>query len=88
MEPSSPSGALPDVRGWSKQSLRPQWFRSATDCSPRWQNYAPACRRVGHPLADRIHANDLWIAASAIHIDAPVVTADTVFLGAPGLMLA
>ena len=47
-----------------------------------------ACRRAGHPLADRIHANDLWIAASAIHIDAPVVTADTVFIGAPGLMLA
>lgn len=47
-----------------------------------------ACRRAGHPLADRIHGNDLWIAASAIHIDAPVVTADTVFIGAPGLRLA
>ena len=47
-----------------------------------------ACRRAGHPLADRIHANDLWIAASAIHIDAPVVTADNVFIGAPGLRLA
>lgn len=47
-----------------------------------------ACRRAGHPLADRIHGNDLWIAASAIHIDAPVVTADAIFIGAPGLMLA
>ena len=47
-----------------------------------------ACRRAGHPLADRIHGNDLWIAASAIHIGAPVVTADAVFVGAPGLMLA
>jgi predicted nucleic acid-binding protein len=47
-----------------------------------------ACRRAGHPLADRIHGNDLWIAASAIHIEAPVVTADSIFIGAPGLMLA
>ena len=47
-----------------------------------------ACRRVGHPLADRIHGNDLWIAASAIHIDAAVVTADGIFAGAPGLALA
>jgi hypothetical protein len=46
MEPSSPSGALPDARGWSKQSLRPQWFQSATDCSRRWQNYA---RRADAP---------------------------------------
>lgn len=29
-----------------------------------------ACRKVGHPLADRIHANDPWIAASAVHIAA------------------
>ena len=47
-----------------------------------------ACRRVGHPLADRIHANDLWIAASAVHIAAALVTADSIFDGAPGLGLA
>jgi predicted nucleic acid-binding protein len=47
-----------------------------------------ACREVGHPLADRIHANDLWIAASAVHIAAALVTADSIFEGAPGLDLA
>lgn len=47
-----------------------------------------ACRRAGHPLADRIHSNDLWIAASAIHIDAPLVTADGIFVGVPDLVLA
>jgi hypothetical protein len=26
-----------------------------------------ACRRAGHPLHDRAHANDLWIATSALH---------------------
>lgn len=46
-----------------------------------------ACRRVGHPLADRSHASDLWIAARAVHIDAKLVTADRVFSGAPGLVV-
>lgn len=47
-----------------------------------------ACRLAGHPLADRTHANDLWIAASAIHIAAPLVTADHIFDATPGLELA
>jgi predicted nucleic acid-binding protein len=46
-----------------------------------------ACRPVGHPPADRIHANDLWIATSAVHIAAALVTADGIFEGAPGLDL-
>ncbi|MGH9250797.1 MAG: PIN domain-containing protein [Acidimicrobiales bacterium] len=47
-----------------------------------------ASRRAGHPLADRVHANDLWIAACAIHIGAALLTADRVFKDAPGLTLA
>ncbi len=47
-----------------------------------------ACRQVGHPLADRVHANDLWVAASALHIGAALVTADGVFADAPGLTVA
>ena len=47
-----------------------------------------ACRPVGHPLADRIHASDLWIAASAVHIAAALVTVDCILEGAPGLDLA
>ena len=46
-----------------------------------------ACRRAGHPLHDRSHANDLWIAATAIHIGAPLLTADNVFSDTPGLTL-
>ena len=46
-----------------------------------------ACRQVGHPLQDRIHANDLWVAASAIHIGAPLLSADNVFQDAPGITL-
>ena len=44
-----------------------------------------ACRQVGHALHEPVHANDLWIAASAVHIGAPLVTADAVFGDVPGL---
>ena len=44
-------------------------------------------QRGGHPLHDRSHANDLWVAASAIHIGAPLLTADNVFEDAPGVTL-
>lgn len=46
-----------------------------------------ACRRLGHPLRDPAHTNDLWIAATALHIGASLVTADRVFDGVPGLAL-
>ena len=46
-----------------------------------------ACRQDGHALHEPIHANDLWIAASAVHIGAPLLTADEVFEGVPGLTL-
>ncbi len=44
-----------------------------------------ACRTVAHPLADRTHANDLWIAATAIHLEVPLVSADGIFIDVPGL---
>lgn len=47
-----------------------------------------ACRLAGHPLADRIHANDLWVAASAIHLGVALVTADRIFESTPSLTLA
>ena len=46
-----------------------------------------ACRQAGHPLHEPVHANDLWIAASAVHIHAPLLTADAVFDDVPGLRL-
>lgn len=45
-----------------------------------------ACRRIGHPLHDRSHANDLWVAASAIHVHAALLTADEIFADTPGLL--
>ena len=46
-----------------------------------------ACRRVGDALHEPVHSNDLWIAASAVHIGAPLLTADAVFADVPGLNL-
>jgi predicted nucleic acid-binding protein len=44
-----------------------------------------ACRETGHALHEPVHANDLWIAASAVHIGTPLLTADAVLDDAPGL---
>ena len=44
-----------------------------------------SCRAVAHPLAEPAHSHDLWIASTALHIEAPLVTADGVFVGVPGL---
>jgi predicted nucleic acid-binding protein len=46
-----------------------------------------ACRRHAHPLHEPVHANDLWVAATSLHIGAPLVTADRIFEGVPGLVL-
>ena len=46
-----------------------------------------ACRRAGHALADDHHANDLWIAATAIRYALPLVAHDGVFRHTPGLDL-
>lgn len=45
------------------------------------------CLRQGHPLAQKIHANDLWGAAAALQYDIPLVSDDGVFLGTPGLQI-
>lgn len=44
-----------------------------------------ACRRAGHALHDNAHSGDLWIAASALAHNLPLVSDDRLFLGVPGL---
>jgi predicted nucleic acid-binding protein len=46
-----------------------------------------ACRQAGHPLHERSHANDLWIAASALHTGAALLSNDTIFQDTPALTL-
>jgi predicted nucleic acid-binding protein len=45
------------------------------------------CRWLGHPLHDHMHTSDLWVASTALHIGAPLVTADRIFEGVTGLVL-
>ena len=46
-----------------------------------------ACRRSGHPLHESSHANDPWIVATATHLGARLLTADSIFDATPGLVL-
>jgi predicted nucleic acid-binding protein len=85
-------GAL--VAGWGQARRdRPEESIQATTVVPASDRLLStvaelrfACRRTGHPLHDRAHANE-WIAALALHIGAPLLTADNVFSGTPGLTL-
>ncbi len=42
-------------------------------------------RQIGHPLGDKVHDGDRWIAAAAIRLGLPLVSHDGVFDGAPRL---
>lgn len=50
-----------------------------------WAELRAACHRSGHGFVNKEHAADLWIAATARLIDAPLVTADGGFRGLPGV---
>lgn len=45
------------------------------------------CRKIGHPLAQKVHDGDRWVAASALRLGVPLVSDDDVFVGAPSLEL-
>ena len=45
------------------------------------------CRRVGHPLHQKIHAGDRWVAACAVAKDLPLLSGDSIYRDAPGLRL-
>lgn len=58
--------------------------KAVVDCFARLR---ADCVTAGHGLGDKIHTGDLWIAASAVAIRAPLLSADHIFRRAPGLML-
>ncbi len=86
-------GAL--VAGWAAQRrARLEQAIQATTVVPVSDHLLTAtaelrysCRRSGHPLHEAIHANDLCIAATAVHLQAPLLTADAIFDDTPGLEL-
>jgi len=44
-------------------------------------------KQVGHPLHQKIHTGDRWIAATALALGSPLLTGDQMYRGAPGLMV-
>lgn len=45
------------------------------------------CRLEGHPLHQKIHTGDRWVAASALAHDLPLLSGDRIYRGAPGLVV-
>lgn len=45
------------------------------------------CSREGHPLHERIHMGDAWVAASALGHDFPLLAGDHIYHGCPSLRL-
>lgn len=45
------------------------------------------CEHIGHPLGQRIHDADRWIAATALRLGLALVAHDKVFRDVPGLVL-
>lgn len=43
------------------------------------------CERVGHPLGQKIHEADRWIAATAMKLGVELVSDDSAFRDVPGL---
>jgi tRNA(fMet)-specific endonuclease VapC len=53
-----------------------------------WGKLKYAALQNGHPLAQPEHSNDLWICASAVHYNAPLMTNNgRHFASMPGLQL-
>lgn len=46
-----------------------------TDCA----ELRHACQQTGHPLGNKVHDGDRWIAATAVRLALPLVSHDKVF---------
>lgn len=46
-----------------------------------------SCRVAGHPLQDKVHTGDRWIAACAIGKGVELLAGDGIYAGAPGVSL-
>ena len=45
------------------------------------------CLAAGHPLGQKVHEADRWIAATAIALGVALITGDAVFESVPGLLV-
>lgn len=81
------------LRGWGTGRLQRMESRLAAaeviDSGPElietYVQLRVACHRAGHPLAQKIHDADRWVAATAIRLNLPLVANDGIFDDVPGL---
>jgi hypothetical protein len=81
---SDAGGARP---AWLNSRRGSGWSKSSTP-APNWCSYAQLradCEAAGHALAQREHNADRRIAATAIRLANPLVSADGIFRHVPGL---
>jgi len=52
-----------------------------------WAELKAECVRSGHPLGEKIHDGDRWIAATARRHGLPLASNDSIFKAAPGITL-
>jgi predicted nucleic acid-binding protein len=81
--------------GWGERRLEAleRLLRSAYVMPPddltatAFANLRAACERAGHPLHQKVHNGDLWIAATAVRRGLVLVSDDAVFEGCPDLQV-
>jgi predicted nucleic acid-binding protein len=80
-------------RGWGTSRVnrlheilaRTPTIHSDNDVVDAYVNLSADCREVGHPLHDKIHTADRWIAACAIAKGVELFSGDAIFHGVPNL---
>lgn len=81
------------LRGWGAGRLRQMESRLAAaevvDSGPElietYVQLRVTCHRAGHPLAQKIHDADRWVAATAMRLDLPLIANDGIFDDVPRL---
>lgn len=75
-----------------RQAVREQLDRMATvpvdeRAVQAFARLVAACKRAGHPLQDKQHNGDRWVAATGVAWDLPLLALDGIYRHAPGLRL-
>lgn len=87
--------AYPRLGGWGERRRRSFGDQLAvTPVAPVTDDVVEAyvtltvdCVRLGHPLHQKVHTADRWVAATAIALDRPLLAVDGIYRNAPGLRL-
>ncbi|MGB3409558.1 MAG: PIN domain-containing protein [Microthrixaceae bacterium] len=83
------------LRGWGASRLRRMESRlsaaEVVDSGPElieaYVQLRVTCHRAGHPLAQKIHDADRWVAATAMRLDLPLIANDGIFDDVPGIRI-